>query len=52
MGWLNTGSQSGSQSGVQGPPGVLEGVPGGPQQLGALWVCNSESVQMEELNLY
>ena len=40
----------GSQSGVRGPPGVLDGVPGGPQlndsqePNGPLWVCNSESV--------
>ena len=44
---------SGSQSVVRGPPGVLERVPGGTQlndslePNGPLWVCNSENVQME-----
>ena len=43
---------TGSQSGVWGPPGVLEGVAGGPQlndsqePNGPLWICNSESLQM------
>lgn len=38
---------------VRGPPGALEGVPGGSPQLhdslelsGPLWVCNSGSLQM------